>query len=205
MLGLRSASQQSLLPKAPPRKLNRILLAVTGLIGVYTVCTRLTVADDLARATTAYIHTSDPAPPNEDHVELQALSTLFYSPRNTQCNTQCALSATDLSPVTPYCPALPVCTSRTELLPSFALGSRRAGFGEPFCFHSCRPRWLSRSRICAVLAEYESVAFLGDSLVRQLHQALMMLVTGDMHMGSIKSWEVDDAETCACEKGCVHL
>lgn len=133
--------------------------------------------------------------------EISAIKLLLA----TSTNAECKINPLDLS-ISPTCPPVPVCKSRGDLLQSFARGRRRAGFNQPFCFATCRPRWLSRREICGIMGQYESVSLIGDSLVRQLGQAILLLVRGDIRLGSINRGESTDIEgKCACDKAYVFL
>jgi hypothetical protein len=98
----------------------------------------------------------------------------------------------------------PLCTNVDDLLQSLRLGSRnctaeddcKATF-EPF---KCRPRWHSESSICSVLHKFSHIWLVGDSLVRHMHQALMMLLYGNAEYGCLPTMLKSEVyDNCRCD------
>ena len=65
----------------------------------------------------------------------------------------------------------------------------------------CQPRWYSGATACPVLNKYAHVIFVGDSLMRHLSQALMILLTEDLQYGAIPrlSRQPGLFDSCRCD------
>ena len=65
----------------------------------------------------------------------------------------------------------------------------------------CSLRWYSPDEICGVFNRYSHVVLAGDSLTRHLHQALYMMLTGDLRYGGLPrlSWQRGLFDSCQCD------
>ena len=80
-------------------------------------------------------------------------------------------------------------------------GGGRHGFDAPFVPATCHYRWYSTSEICMILDRFDAVVFIGDNMLQHIYAAFNMLLRENMAMGSLKQWEMSEAErdNCRCD------
>lgn len=88
-----------------------------------------------------------------------------------------------------------LCPNRTALLDSMTDGGRR-GFEAPYMPRDCDLRFYTTAEICAILSRFEDVVFLGDSMVRHLIGAFLMLLRENYEYGAQTQWT--DRDKCVC-------
>lgn len=98
----------------------------------------------------------------------------------------------------------PLCTNVDDLLQSLRLGSRNCTTEDDcqatFQPHQCRPRWHSESSICSVLHKFSHIWLVGDSLVRHMNQAVMMLLNGNAEYGCLPNKLTSQVyDSCRCD------
>jgi hypothetical protein len=70
----------------------------------------------------------------------------------------------------------------------------RVGFNAPYIPRDCDMRWFSTHEICSILARFEKVYIVGDSLMRNIASALNLFLREDMHRGALMDWGMDEKE-----------
>lgn len=65
--------------------------------------------------------------------------------------------------------------------------------------------WFTTSEICSILSRFDHIYFIGDSLIRNIAQAMMVLIRGDLVDGGRATWRNDtiDTDDCHC-RGVFH-
>jgi hypothetical protein len=99
---------------------------------------------------------------------------------------QCEISSLDL-----HVPFSPRCNDRQSLLMAMKDGGR-VGFNAPYIPRGCDMRWFSTAEICSIVARFEKVYIVGDSLMRNLASALNILIREDMLHGALMDWGMDE-------------
>ena len=73
-------------------------------------------------------------------------------------------------------------------------GGGRPGYDMPYIPLSCDMRWYSTEEVCEILSRYGHVAFIGDSLIRHIVNAIYVFLRADIGYGAITDWDLDFAE-----------
>lgn len=92
---------------------------------------------------------------------------------------------------------LPYCPNRATLLEAMSGGGRH-GFDAPFFPADCHYRWYSAAEICMILDRFDTVVFIGDSMLQHIYAAFNMLLRENIGMGSLKQWEMKESERSIC-------
>ncbi|RPB28100.1 hypothetical protein L211DRAFT_865503 [Terfezia boudieri ATCC MYA-4762] len=87
----------------------------------------------------------------------------------------------------PYCPI------RSTLLKAMSEGGRH-GFGAPFVGKGCTYKWFSTEEICMILERFDTVAFIGDTMLGNIYGAFNILLRQNQALGAISQWEMSDHE-----------
>ncbi|KAF8420036.1 hypothetical protein EV426DRAFT_252304 [Tirmania nivea] len=91
----------------------------------------------------------------------------------------------------PYCPI------RSTLLKAMSEGGRH-GFDAPFVGKGCTYKWFSTDEICMILERFDTVVFIGDTMLRNIYGAFNILLRQNQALGAISQWEMSDHELNAC-------
>lgn len=94
----------------------------------------------------------------------------------------CGFSSTDL-----HLPFEPRCKDQSSLLNSMSDGGR-PGFDAPYMPRGCDLKFYSTREICQILTRFESIIFLGDSLIRHLLGAFSILLRENLEYGAQQQW-----------------
>jgi hypothetical protein len=106
--------------------------------------------------------------------------------RSYKGRKECKISSLDL-----HAPFSPLCKDRQSLLTAMKDGGR-VGFNAPYIPRDCDMRWFSTQQICSILARFEKVYIVGDSLMRNIASALNILLREDLQSGAVMDWMMDD-------------
>ncbi|KAA6414693.1 MAG: hypothetical protein FRX48_01443 [Lasallia pustulata] len=91
----------------------------------------------------------------------------------------------------------PYCPNRATLLEAMSGGGRH-GFDAPFFPADCHYRWYSTDEICMILDRFDTVVFIGDSVLQHIYAAFNMLLRENIGMGGLKQWEMKESERSIC-------
>lgn len=94
----------------------------------------------------------------------------------------------------------PFCSSRHQLL-SALTGGGRYGFDAPFAGRDCQFQWFPAQEICSILARFQSIAFVGDDIVKNIYMGLQVLLQEDFALGALKTWEMQEIDRGICSCG----
>jgi hypothetical protein len=100
----------------------------------------------------------------------------------------CNISALDL-----HTPFAPLCADRSTMLVAMSSGGR-VGFDAPYMPRGCDMRWFTTDETCAILARFEKVIFLGDSMMRHVLGSINVLVRKDLGYGAVTDWNFTPQE-----------
>ncbi|KAL9049866.1 MAG: hypothetical protein Q9162_006982 [Coniocarpon cinnabarinum] len=66
-------------------------------------------------------------------------------------------------------------------------------------------RWYSTHEACGILSRFEHVAFIGDSLLRHVTNAIYVILRQDLGYGGLADWELDftEAEDIQAKEDCI--
>ncbi|KAL9640189.1 MAG: hypothetical protein Q9204_000817 [Flavoplaca sp. TL-2023a] len=106
----------------------------------------------------------------------------------------CNISSLDL-----HSPFAPLCTDRKSLLAAMSSGGR-IGHDAPYMPRECDMRWFSTEEICEILARFEKVIILGDSMMRHVVGSLNVLIRKDLGYGAVTDWNFspEERQDCFC-------
>lgn len=100
----------------------------------------------------------------------------------------CNISSLDL-----HTPFGPLCGDRAALLTAMSSGGR-IGMDAPYMPRGCDMRWFGADEACAVLARFERVIVLGDSMMRHVVGSLNVLIRKDLGYGAVTDWNFSPQE-----------
>ena len=122
----------------------------------------------------------------EGHQDCSITSTDIYKPP--------IISKADPQKHTHYC------ENRARLLQAMSGGGRH-GFDAPFVPATCHYRWYSTPEICMILERFDAVVFIGDDMLQHIYAAFNMLLRENLALGSLKQWQMSEAErdNCKCD------
>lgn len=114
--------------------------------------------------------------------------------------SECGISSIDL-----HMPFSPLCLDKKSLLRAMS-GGGRPGYDMPYVPLSCDMRWYSTEEACTILTRFSHVAFIGDSLMRHIVNAMYVFLRADIGYGAIADWDLDlgaeggisQREDCMC-------
>lgn len=86
-----------------------------------------------------------------------------------------------------------LCTTRSSLLTAMSSGGR-IGFDAPYMCRDCDMRWFTSDEVCEILGRFDRVVLVGDSMIRHVMGALMVLVRRDLGYGAVTGWNFDEEE-----------
>ncbi|KAI9725127.1 MAG: hypothetical protein M1828_003469 [Chrysothrix sp. TS-e1954] len=96
-------------------------------------------------------------------------------------------------------PFHPLCRTRKELLKAMS-GGGRAGIDAPYSPRGCDMRWYTTAEICDILARFDQIFFIGDSMMRNLAVGAHTLVRDDLDNGPRTTFKEDpEGLDCHCE------
>ena len=101
------------------------------------------------------------------------------------------------STVGPENAALPLC-GVTDLSTSLK-NAWRPEIDGPLYVDGCRLTWHTRATACDLLENLGMLFVTGDSLTRQVAQALLMILTGDYRTGAVLHMSSVNRSECQCE------
>ena len=61
----------------------------------------------------------------------------------------------------------------------------------------CSYKWFSTEEICIILERLNSLIFLGDNMLRDIYGAFNILLRGNLALGALSQWEMDDQKLCS--------
>ena len=96
-------------------------------------------------------------------------------------------------------PFSPLCTDKKSVLNAMS-GGGRPGYDRPYIPLLCDMRWYSTSEACNVLSRFQHVAFIGDSLMRHVVNAMYVFLREDIGYGAITDWDLDFFEAADIQK-----
>jgi len=106
-----------------------------------------------------------------------------YKYRNT-----CNISSLDL-----HAPFGPLCDDRKTMLTAMSSGGR-IGHDAPYMPRGCDMRWFSTEEICEILARFEKVIIVGDSMMRHVIGSINVLIRKDLGYGAVTDWNFSPEE-----------
>lgn len=87
----------------------------------------------------------------------------------------------------------PLCINREELVQAMS-GGGRIGFDAPYMPRGCDMRWFSTEEVCEILARFEKVIILGDSMMRHVIGSINVLIRKDLGYGAVTDWNFSPKE-----------
>lgn len=106
-----------------------------------------------------------------------------YKYRNT-----CNISSLDL-----HAPFAPLCPDRESMVTAMSSGGR-IGNDAPYMPRSCDMRWFSTEEICEILARFEKVIIVGDSMMRHVIGSINVMIRKDLGYGAVTDWNFSPEE-----------
>ncbi|MCJ1319149.1 hypothetical protein MMC15_004482 [Xylographa vitiligo] len=74
----------------------------------------------------------------------------------------------------------------------------RIGHDAPYMPRGCDMRWFSSEEICEILARFEKVVIVGDSMMRHVIGSLNVLIRKDLGYGAVTDWNFSPEERKEC-------
>ena len=62
-----------------------------------------------------------------------------------------------------------------------------------FC-PGCTYKWFSTEEICMILERFDTVVFIGDTMLRNIYGAFNILLRQNQALGALSQWEMSDHE-----------
>ena len=112
---------------------------------------------------------------------IDTFSTYKY--RNT-----CNISSLDL-----HAPFAPLCPDRVSMVTAMSSGGR-IGNDAPYMPRGCDMRWFSTEEICEILARFEKVIIVGDSMMRHVIGSINVMIRKDLGYGAVTDWNFSPEE-----------
>lgn len=106
-----------------------------------------------------------------------------YKYRNT-----CNISSLDL-----HAPFAPLCPDRESMVTAMSSGGR-IGNDAPYMPRGCDMRWFSTEEICEILARFEKVIIVGDSMMRHVIGSINVMIRKDLGYGAVTDWNFSPEE-----------
>ena len=106
-----------------------------------------------------------------------------YKYRNT-----CNISSLDL-----HAPFAPLCPDRESMVTAMSSGGR-IGNDAPYMPRGCDMRWFSTEEICEILARFEKVIVIGDSMMRHVIGSINVMIRKDLGYGAVTDWNFSPEE-----------
>lgn len=100
-----------------------------------------------------------------------------------------------------------ICKTKKDVLEAMSWGGT-IGENYPYIPYGCSHKMYNSTGLCNVWKNFRSILVVGDSLSRNHHEAMILLMRKDFEYGSMKGYELSDEElvSCRCEgqflKGC---
>ncbi|CAD6585535.1 MAG: hypothetical protein ASARMPRED_002185 [Alectoria sarmentosa] len=110
-----------------------------------------------------------------------------YKYRNT-----CHISSLDL-----HAPFAPLCPDRESMVTAMSSGGR-IGNDAPYMPRGCDMRWFSTEEICEILARFEKVIIVGDSMMRHVIGSINVMIRKDLGYGAVTDWNFSPEERKDC-------
>ncbi|KAI9817088.1 MAG: hypothetical protein M1826_001670, partial [Phylliscum demangeonii] len=132
-------------------------------------------------------------PPEAIPYRLPDLSDTFAS---FKYRNACAISSLDL-----HAPFAPLCATRVAMLTAMSSGGR-IGHDAPYMPRGCDMRWFTTEEACQILARFQKVIFVGDSMMRHALGSLNVLIRKDLGYGAVTDWNFspDERRDCFCNQ-----
>lgn len=94
---------------------------------------------------------------------------------------------------------------RKSLLDAMSWGGR-LGWDLPYWTRGCDMQWFTSAEVCKILSRFDHIYILGDSLMRHLSMAILILIRGDLSQGAKARWMIPPGEedTCFCRDAFVN-
>ncbi|MCJ1418925.1 hypothetical protein MMC32_005276 [Xylographa parallela] len=74
----------------------------------------------------------------------------------------------------------------------------RIGHDAPYMPRGCDMRWFSSEEVCEILARFEKVVIVGDSMMRHVIGSLNVLIRKDLGYGAVTDWNFSPEERKEC-------
>ncbi|KAI5791734.1 hypothetical protein DFH27DRAFT_570294 [Peziza echinospora] len=94
----------------------------------------------------------------------------------------------------------PYCPTRKSLLEAMSSGGRH-GFDAAYAGKDCSFKWFPTAEICMILERFDTIVFIGDNTVRNIHSGFNILLRENQMLGALTEWDMNDAElgSCRCD------
>ncbi|KAK7204465.1 hypothetical protein BZA70DRAFT_280810 [Myxozyma melibiosi] len=96
---------------------------------------------------------------------------------------------------------MPPCRTIKSLVESISSGGR-VGIDAPYVPRDCAMWWYTTDELCAVMARYSLVFFIGDESLANVFGGLLSLLREDAHLGAVLAQRFDHERlmtSCACD------
>jgi hypothetical protein len=70
----------------------------------------------------------------------------------------------------------------------------RIGFDVPYVSRGCDMRWFTSEEVCEILARFDRVVLVGDSMLRHVIGSVNILLRQDIGYGAVTDWNFSDEE-----------
>ena len=100
----------------------------------------------------------------------------------------CNISSLDL-----HTPFAPLCPDRESMITAMSSGGR-IGNDAPYMPRDCDMRWFSTEEICEILARFEKVIIVGDSMMRHVIGSINVMIRKDLGYGAVTDWNFSPEE-----------
>ena len=58
----------------------------------------------------------------------------------------------------------------------------------------CAYKWFATEEICMILERFDTLVFIGDTMVRDIYGAFNILLRKNLDYGALSQWEITDEE-----------
>ena len=100
----------------------------------------------------------------------------------------CDISSLDL-----HASFSPLCQTRDEMLSAMS-GGGRIGHDAPYMPRGCDMRWFTTDEVCEILARFDRVVLVGDSMLRHVVGSINILLRKDIGYGAVTDWNFSPQE-----------
>lgn len=70
----------------------------------------------------------------------------------------------------------------------------RIGFDAPYLSRGCDMQWFTSEEVCEILARFDRVVLIGDSMMRHVMGAISILIRKDIGYGAVTDWNFTPKE-----------
>ena len=99
----------------------------------------------------------------------------------------------DISSLNLHAPFAPLCQDRESMVTAMSSGGR-IGNDAPYMPRGCDMRWFSTEEICEILARFEKVIIVGDSMMRHVIGSINVMIRKDLGYGAVTDWNFSPEE-----------